>query len=301
MQSSEPATAESTFLVSSSGGGWRVDGIVAATIAGPDQPSPSPSASSTTPAPVITLPVLGVPVTADELRTMLANRTLDGRLIVIDGELWLNRRACGAQRVCAFPMIRGLDQVQIDTDTEARVALEHAVPPPGPLVFMAHDGVLRYLGPQPADVDHPITVGQLLDTRIPSLIDPSSPVHLLTDGLQLVSGWLVIGGTGECQLQAGGSCPGPGVWLTDDKPLEDGTLTSDLGVPVSLMTDPPLERVDQVVTEGSFLVRDRSRSAAWVDAPACDASADVVCSGGQSAIEIVAILGPTSPLRMPLP
>ena len=93
-------------------------------------------------------------------------------------------------------MIRGLDQVQIDTDTEARVALQRAVPPPGPLVFVAHDGVLRYLGPQPADVDHPITVRQLTDTRIPSLVDPSSQVHQLTDDLRLVSGWLVIGGSG---------------------------------------------------------------------------------------------------------
>ena len=155
VQGSTPSTDPSTFLVSSSGGGWQVDGIVAATIAGSGRPSPSPSASSGTPVPVITLPVLGVPLTADELRTMLANRALDGRLIVIDGELWLNPRPCRLEPACVFPMIRGLDQVQIDTDTEARVALQHAVPPPGPLVFLAHEGFLRYLGPQPADVDHP--------------------------------------------------------------------------------------------------------------------------------------------------
>jgi hypothetical protein len=76
---------------------------------------------------------------------------------------------------------------------------------------------------------------------------------------------------------------------------------SELGVAVSLMADPPLERVDQAVTEGSFLVRDRSRSLAWVDAQACDNALDVVCSGGQPAFEIVAILGPDSPLRKPLP
>ena len=40
---------------------------------------------------------------------------------------------------------------------------------------------------------------------------------------------------------------------------------------------------------------------AWVDAQACDASPDVMCSGGQPAFEIVAILGPDSPLRKPLP
>ena len=100
---SPASTARSTFLVSSSGGGWQVDGIVAATIAGSDGPSPSPSASSAIPTPVITLPVLGVPLTADELQTMLANRTLDGRLVVIDGELWLNPRPCGVQTVLRVP------------------------------------------------------------------------------------------------------------------------------------------------------------------------------------------------------
>ena len=143
---------------------------------------------------MISLPVLGGTLTADELRTRLADGSLDGRLVVIDGQMQLDGRACGLRIACAIPFINGLDDVQIDTDTEARVALQHAIPPPGPLVFVVHDGVLRYLGPQPADVDHPITVSQLLDTRIPSLVDPSSPVHQLTDDLQLVSGWLVIGG-----------------------------------------------------------------------------------------------------------
>ena len=183
--------AESTFLVSSSGGGWQVDGIVVATL--PGSPRPSPSPSSTAP-PVITLPVLGVPFTADELRTRLADGSLDGRLVVIDGQIQLDGRACGLRLACAIPTIKGLDDVQIDTDTEARVALQRAIPPRGPLVFVVHDSVLRYLGRQPADVDHPITVSQLLDTRIPSLIDPSSPIHELTDDPQLVSGWLVIGG-----------------------------------------------------------------------------------------------------------
>ena len=210
-------------------------------------------------------------------------------------------RACGLRIACPIPTINGLDSVQIDTDTEARVALQPAIPPRGPLVFVVHDGVLRYLGRQPADVDHPITVSQLMDTRIPSLVDPSSPIHELTDDPQLVSGWLVIGGTGECELQEGGRCPGPGPVLTDDQPNADGTRTSGQGAAVSLMTDPPLSPVDRVVTEGSFLVRDRSRSPAWVDALACDATEDVVCSGGQPSIEILALLGPTSPLRSPLP
>ncbi len=83
-QGSRPATAESTFLVSSIGGGWKVDGIVVATL--PVSPRPSPSPSSTAP-PVITLPVLGVPFTADELRTRLADGSLDGRLVVIDGQI----------------------------------------------------------------------------------------------------------------------------------------------------------------------------------------------------------------------
>jgi hypothetical protein len=250
---------------------------------------------------VVSLPVLGGTLTADELRTRLADGSLDGRLVVVDGQMQLNGRACGIRIACAIPFITGLDGVQIDTDTEARVALQDAIPDPGPLVFVVHDGILRYLGRQPADVDHPITVSQLMDTRIPSLVDPSSPVHELTDDLRLVSGWLVVGGTGECQLQSGGTCPGPGPVLTDDRPLADGTRITDRGVAVSLMADPPLRRPDQVVTEGPFLVRDRSRSTAWVDAQACDAPEDVVCSGGQPPIEIVAVLGPTSPLHSPLP
>ena len=176
----------------------------------------------------------------------------------------------------------------------------------GPLVFVVHDGVLRYLGPQPADIDHPITVSQLLDTRIPSLVDPSSQVNQLTDDLRLVSGWLVIGGPSFCSTRAptSGFCIGPSPWLTDDRPSDDGTLNpfEAGGTAVTLMTDPPLQSTDRVVTEGSFLVRDRSRSPAWVETSGpCDASADVICSGGESAIEIVAILGPSSPLRSPLP
>lgn len=297
-QGSRPEAAESTFLVTSIGGGWKVDGIVVAALPVSRRPSPSPS--STAP-PVITLPVLGVTFTADELRTRLADGSLDGRLIVVDGQMQFDGRACGLRIACPIPTIDGLDGVQIDTDTEARVALQHAIPPRGPLVFVVHDSVLRYLGRQPADVDHAITVSQLMDTRIPSLIDPSSPIHELTDDPQLVSGWLVIGGTGECELQEAGRCPGPGPVLTDDRPNADGTRTTSQGVAVSLMTDPPLSPVDRVVTEGSFLVRDRSRSPAWVDALACDASEDVVCSGGQAPIQILAFLGPTSPLRSPLP
>ncbi len=100
-----------------------------------------------------------------------------------------------------------------------------------------------------------------------------------------------------------GPCIGPSPWLTDDRPSDDGTLNpiDTAGTVVTLMTDPPLQSTDRVVTEGSFLVRDRSRSAAWVDAPACDASEDVVCSGGQPSIEILALLGPRSPLHDPLP
>jgi hypothetical protein len=164
VQGSKPSTAPSTFLVSSWGGGWQVDGIVAATIQEAADPSPSPSAASpASAAPVISLPVLGVPLTADELSTMLANRRLDGRLIVIDGELWLNPRPCGLEPACVFPMIRGLDQVHRHGRGGA-VALQHAVPPPGPSCSsptMASSAT----SPQPADVDHPITVSQLLDTR----------------------------------------------------------------------------------------------------------------------------------------
>jgi hypothetical protein len=301
-QGYRPAAAESTFLVTSVGGGWRVDGIVVAALPVSRRPSPSPS--STAP-PLITLPVLGVPFTADELRTRLADGSLDGRLIVVDGQMQFDGRACGLRIACPIPSIDGLGGVQIDTDTEARIALQKAIPPRGPLVFVVHDGILRYLGRQPADVDHAITVSQLMDTRIPSLIDPSSPIHELTDDPQLVSGWLVVGGADACSTRAPapGPCIGPNPWLTDDRPSDDGTLNQidTAGMAVSLTTDPPISPVDRIVTEGSFLVRDRSRSPAWVDALACDASEDVVCSDGQPSIEILAFLGPTSPLRSPLP
>ncbi len=242
-QNPRTLTDASTFLVSPSGGGWQVDGIVAATITNIALSSPSPAPSSSVP--VISLPVLGGTLTADELRTRLADGSLDGRLVVIDGQLQLNGRACGLRIACAIPFINGLGDVQIDTDTEARVALQHAIPPPGPLVFVVHDGVLRYLGPQPADVDHPISVNQLLDTRIPSLVDPSSQVHQLTDDLRLVSGWLVIGGPNSCSTRApsSGPCIGPSPWLTDDRPSDDGTLNpgDTAGTAVSLMADPPLQ------------------------------------------------------------
>ena len=63
---------------------------------------------------------------------MLADGSLDGRLVVIDGEMRLDGRACGAPHRLRHPDHQGLDEVQIDTDTEARVALQHAIPPPGP-------------------------------------------------------------------------------------------------------------------------------------------------------------------------
>ena len=294
VQGSAPSTAPSTFLVSSLGGGWQVDGIVAATIAqhdtaaGSSAPSAAPTPSGP---PIISLPAIGGMLSPDELNSRLADGSLDGRIVVIEGELTGMFEPCPSVYGCFALVLPGGSVVSIDADPTTSAELERRLPGPGELVFAASHGVLNYLGPEPADVDHPISVAQLMTF-------PQTP------DLMLVSGWLVTAGPMFCALiEPGGTpCPSAAPWLTDDHPARDGALASGQGIAVSLLETPVPVEPDTLVTEGPFLVRGNGSS--------CAPLSGAQPAGGQPAAcpllprilwEIVGLLGPSSPQRSPLP
>ncbi|HEY4189529.1 MAG TPA: hypothetical protein VGM28_03830 [Candidatus Limnocylindrales bacterium] len=274
-----------TFLLASAGGGWQVDGIVAATIQEPDEAVAS-SAPPLAQPPLISLPVLGVPLSADELRSHLADGSLDGRLVVIDGRLALNQLGCGLRPNCAVPFIRGLDNVPMAADDATNAALGVDLPDAGPHVFAVRDGTLEYLGIEPADVDHPLSMATLLARG------PRYGQNALQ--LQLVSGWLVEAGFAcPTVAQPAAPCLGPASWLTDDQPTRRGGLATGGRILVALRTTAP----DGPVVQGPFLVRRMVPNEATV----CDASPGVDCTPVVVGDwQVVAILGPDSPLRSPL-
>jgi hypothetical protein len=115
------------------------------------------------------------------LRAALADGSIDGRLIVMDGVMRLVQVPCPQPGACAVPILRGLDDVRIAVDPAIATLLD--APPREPLVFLADGTGLRYLG----------TSSDALEARdsVTGLIALGDPTR--GDDLRLVDGWLLEG------------------------------------------------------------------------------------------------------------
>ena len=219
---------------------WEVVGRVAGVV--PQVPATGPVSSASSAPPALDGPTL----TADELRAAIADGSLDGRVIVVDGRLESMQIPCPAPGACNLLVLHGLDGILV-TDDRRPVGAE---PPPdrGRLLLVPGGGGLRLLGAAPASLGHPLTVKEAA-TGIS--LDPRAVP------LEAVSGWIVSRGPVFCPYETEGAtpCTASWPWLTDDEPGPGGSLTSDVGVPVRVAD--PLAGGPLVVpvARGPFLVR----------------------------------------------
>jgi hypothetical protein len=227
-------------------------------------------------------------LSAAELRAALDDGSLTDRLVVVDGSL-LSVAAipCPVTRgpQCVTLYLRGLEGILVVAEQPLASVMDSPTPASGHLMFRGGPGVLTYLGTAPDDLDHPVTVAQLL----------ASSTAPGADALEVVSGWLVVGGIHSCPVQLEGAtpCPGPPPWLTDDRPFDDGMLASNEGASVALTVTMSVQTATRVVSQGPFLVR-----RVWKTA-ICDAAAGVDCSGAQW--QVVAAFDPLAVVRAQVP
>ncbi len=227
-------------------------------------------------------------MSAAELRAGLADGSLTGRLILVDGSLLsVASPPCSVTRgpECVTLYLRGLEGVLVQAEQPLASIVDTPVPTSGHLLFRAGPGLLTYLGRPPERLDAPVSATQLLGTA-------NAPG---SDVLSVVSGWLVVGGIHSCPFEPAGAtpCPGPPPWLTDDRPFDDGMLASNDGSNVALTPTMSRQTVGQIVTRGPFLVRRIWKTAI------CDAPAGVDCPGAQW--QIVAAFDPQEVVRAQVP
>ena len=227
-------------------------------------------------------------MSAAELQAGLADGSLSGRLILVDGSLQsVASTPCSVTRgpQCVTLSLRGLEGILVQAEQPLAGVADTPMPATGHLLFRAGPGLLTYLGRPPARLDAPVSATQLLATA-------NAPG---SDVLSVVSGWLVVGGIHSCPFEPAGAtpCPGPPPWLTDDKPFDDGMLASNGGSSVAITPTVSRQTVGQIVTRGPFLVRRIWRTAI------CDAPAGVDCSGAQW--QVVAAFDPQEVVRAQVP
>jgi hypothetical protein len=132
------------FLVRKASDLWRVEGRYAAVVSQVEPPDPGPDDE----------------LTIDQVLAELADGSLTGRVIVIDGDLTA-QSVCPRLRHCSY-QLAGLSGARITVDPGIEAIVAEAVPA-GPHVFIG-DGVgLTYLGTVPGPFDTPMTVAQLAD------------------------------------------------------------------------------------------------------------------------------------------
>ncbi len=138
-----PPGEPDTFIVRRANGGWRLEGRYAAFV--PTTPSAQAGQND---------------LSADQLRAGLADGSLTGRVIVIDGEMQMMEVPCPKPGACTVPNLTKLGGVPITVDPAIEALVANDVPD-GPHVFIG-DGVgLTYLGTMTGAVDAPMSVAQL--------------------------------------------------------------------------------------------------------------------------------------------
>jgi len=272
------------FLARRNGGieivGWLDESTVAVTI------SDQTIMSSFGPWQLPTTPAL----TIDDLPARIGDRSLDGRLVLLPGTLERVALPCpsGTTDACSWLEIVGLDGVPVTWD-----GAEFAGPPEGgqdsTLAVVPDGGSLRLLGRLADDPDHAPSYQDLISRFGAFRADPY--------WVDVVAGWLVVGGIHSCPALGVGAtpCPGPVLMLTDQQPTPDGMMTSDLQVPVVVAASASGINAGQVVTPGPFLIREHTGSTCDDLSPESFPS----CAGGRDiGQEIVARYDPSTVVRV---
>lgn len=202
--------------------------------------SPAPSSEPST-APGASL------VTPAGLRSGLVDGTLDGHLVLIDGQLKVVPMFCTLGSDCFGIAVAGFEDVPVSHDdqlTRPAAAAMH-----GELAFVVNEQTLAFVGRVVWDVGSPVSLASLMASEPAGAPDPFA--------LTPVTGWLVVGGVHTCPMLGVGAtpCPGPPPRLTDLRPTPDGLMSSGLQVPVAVDASVPGGQADTVVTPGPFLVR----------------------------------------------
>lgn len=209
------------------------------------------------------LPEVAGEISGAQLRPAIADGSLDGRIMLVEGQLQSVAWPCpiGTAEPCTRLFIPGLDGIAVTWDGAQRVTNDPGGSAPGPgaatpapaagtLVVVPREGHLELLGRLTGDLEHPDTLSDLMYQR--RLIGVSDPLALAS-----VAGWLVIGGIHSCPALGPGAtpCPGPGPLLTDKEPFPEGLMTSDVQAQVAISSSPVGIEAGQVVTPGPFLYR----------------------------------------------
>ncbi len=247
-----------------------VDGRVTANL-----PSSLPSASPQ---------AVGGQIDIDAFRLAIQTGELDRRLVLLPGTLVETLLPCpsGTTEPCSRLGIQDLDGVPLTWDGAAADG-----PPSGgqdsTLAVVPGGGSLRLLGRLAGDPDHAPSYQELISRYGAFRGDPY--------WVDVVSGWLVVGGIHSCPALGPDAtpCPGPGPLLTDRQPMPDGMMTSGLQVPVVVSANAPGMVPGQVVTPGPFLIGSVTCG---------DVSPPSVASCANAAVEIVARYDPATVIRV---
>ena len=246
-------------------GPWRVMGAIAAVIglailasrwfpvvspsASIDLSTPSPAVARSSPAaPPTDAPIRAM--TSSELRDALADGTLDGALVIVDGSMERRPIPCPSGVADCWELgLVGLEGVPIAVDRAVADAVAADVPG-GTLALRAGGRTLIYLGVVQGGIEEALSVQDIVDTATQSAPGPAAP-----DALVAVRGWLVVPGLGLCDRVSGATpCPATTPMLTDAEPGPDGLIASGQVVRVQV-DEGALLWIDRTVTPGPFLLR----------------------------------------------
>ena len=165
-------------------------------------------------------------LTAEQLRAGLADGSLTGRVIVIDGEMQMMQVPCPKPGACTVPNLTKLGGVPITVDPAIEALVANDVPD-GPHVFIG-DGVgLTYLGTMTDAVDPPMTVAQLW--AVSPAVDET--------GIRFVEG---IVGPIPCVGCPTGPTMLPGLWLSGTNGSKAAAVP--VFVPDTIEPPPTLDR-----------------------------------------------------------
>jgi hypothetical protein len=208
-------------------------------------------------------------MTAAQLRAALADGSLDGRLVLVEGKLQVVPMPCPspAGPGCFGITVPGLDGVSMTWDVP--LTQQDVTSMQGTLTFVVDRSTLGFIGHVDGDVTRPISPLALATTTT----DHGSY------GLVAVSGWLLVNGIHSCPMLGVGAtpCPGPGPVLTDSEPTAEGMATSDVQVQVTIASPALHVHPAATRTPGPFLLR-----TTWLGTRCADglASPAPACLGG---------------------
>ena len=238
--------------------GGRLERAPAASVAASDAGATAAAPTGSAEPSASGLPEIAGQLSVNRLLLGIADRSLDGRIVLVQGELQSVAWPCpsGTTEPCTRLFIPGLDGIAVTWDGGLLAFPISADPRSGSLtvngtlVVVPRDGRLALLGRLTGDLEHPSSLPDLLYQR--RLLPFDDPLALTA-----VAGWLVVGGIHSCPFLGPGAtpCPGSGPLLSDKEPFPDGMMTSEVQAPVAIGSSAVGIVEGQVVTPGPFLYR----------------------------------------------